>query len=47
MSPELIFLTVLYQTGFHSSGVSARDLDGDGHVDLVLTNDNYIGPYYG
>lgn len=47
VSPELIFPTVLYQTGYRSEGISARDLDGDGHVDLVLTNDNYIGPYYG
>jgi hypothetical protein len=43
----LIFPTVLYQTGARSNGVSARDLDGDGHVDLVLTNENYLGPYPG
>ena len=47
VSPESIFPTVLYQIGARSESVSARDLDGDGHVDLVLTDDNYIGPYYG
>src|SRR5206468_5353942 len=28
VSPELIFPTALYPTGFRSAGVSARDLDG-------------------
>jgi len=47
VSPELIFPTALYQTGPQTGGVSARDLDGDGHVDLVLTNHRYVGPYDG